>query len=682
MRTLRYEPLIKGVGFLPNPVVKYGIPDFADSASDPNVVGTVMHEDWWNEQFDRCMNGYWTGGIYIPGRYYYYLNFNQLLTIGRGYHYPEYVDLDLEFFDLFDFCKKEGKYKNDETAGGKGIISLKRRRAGVSHKAAQGIFGHGVRFNPGGYKAGVVAGLGDYADGFFSKFQENENRLPPEMQLKTLSKDMDKWVAGYEPRTSHGNFYKDGSFNTIFCRTAQINENVFKGEILNDCIFEEAGEFKRLDKCYGATKACFMAGMQLKGTPLIYGTGGNMKTSSKAFKAMLEDAEFMNLIPFDLMGQRMQIGFFIGSIDADGKLSEDCPNIKKKYADLEPEQILGCEDVERTEQVILQKREILKKATNKQPYYDYFQDNPLNRKEAFLNFSANPFDPEIIAGRLQELRDEIPKYRKVKLEWKKDADGILIFPRQVEVIPAKPEDEEHDCCLMHLHHGPLPNYKDLDVAGCDSYDLDRSATSKSLGGFEIMRRRDSDGGIIKKPIFIIRQRPKRKEIFYDNCLKACVLYNLRHNCLIDIANGLIFQYFLDNGGEKYLAPRPKAFESKDSEQMHKFGVKLTHMNKPQLIALNQSWVNDFAVNCDFPHILTEINEYDVESVDSDWDLADAHMFALLRDIDLKKAPRDEGKVEKVSAYDTPEWRLVNGVMTDVSGSGEQKSFEWERGFGH
>jgi hypothetical protein len=651
---------------------------------NPGCVGTVSHEDWWNEQIDRCLNGYTTGGVYIPGRYYYYLNFNQLLTVGRGYHYPDYVDLDLEFFNLVNFVKAEGQYKNDPTAGGKGIISLKRRRSGVSHKFAQGIFSYGVRFNPSGYAAGVVAGVKDYAEGFYQKFKENESRVPPELMLKNQSDD-DLWNAVYERRSTHGNWLKDGSMNKIYCRTAQANENVFKGAVLNDCGFEEAGEFKKLAECYSSTKACFMSGMQMIGSPFVWGTGGKMKSSSKAFKELLEDAEANDLIPFDIMGPRMQIGFFIGSTGADGKVVEDCPNIKKKYGHLQPEQILGCEDVQRASDVILQKRIQLSKAVNKKPYYEYFQDNPFNRKEAFLNFSANPFDPDILANRLNELTMSPKKYRKVKLEWKVDKDGVRVQPPEVEVIPAKDSDDESECCLMHTDPmcQPMPNHKNLDVAGCDSYDLDVSATSKSLGGFCITRRRHPrDGFIWKKPIFIIRMRPKRKEVFFDNCLKASVLYNLLQNVLIDVANPSIFIHFRQNSGNKYLAPRPKAFESPNSDQDHKQGVKITTYNKPQLIAMEQTWVNDYSHECDFPHVLGEISEYDSEQIDSDWDLADAHMLSLLRDVDLgRKAPMNNDDKPKADSGDMGMWQTVNGVMVEMRDDSEVEKTKLEPGMG-
>ena len=70
----KYTPLIKLKGFDPSPVAGK-IPIWADSRSNPDVIGTSNYEEFWEEQYDRCINGYRTGGLDISGRYYFYLNF-------------------------------------------------------------------------------------------------------------------------------------------------------------------------------------------------------------------------------------------------------------------------------------------------------------------------------------------------------------------------------------------------------------------------------------------------------------------------------------------------------------------------------------------------------------------------------------------------------------------------------
>lgn len=257
----KYEPLIKNRGFLPNPIAVNGIPDFADSKHFPKVDGTAAHADFWEEQIQRCVDGYYTGGVFIPGRYYYYLNFCYLQTVKRGYHHPDFVDLDLEFFQLVDYVK----------ANNKGIICIKPRRRGLSEKVTNGIIDYGMRFKPGGYVAGLAAGKDEYIETFLQRIKKANAYRPPELQMHYNVSNKEQYRAGYSIKNSDGVMVLSGSMNNLWARTMDTKPNVFKGELLEDCVFEEAGEFPILQKGFGATKACFAVGDKMVGTPFIFG---------------------------------------------------------------------------------------------------------------------------------------------------------------------------------------------------------------------------------------------------------------------------------------------------------------------------------------------------------------------------------------------------------------------------
>lgn len=641
---------------MPNPVPVKGIPDEANSKDFPKCYGTIAHEDYWQEQFRRCLEGYETGGVIIPGRYYYYLNFCQIHTVGRGYHFPDYTDLDLEFFRLVEIAKQEHK----------GIICDKRRRVGRSHVMAA-IFSYGIRFISGGYKAGVVSGLKDYAEGFYKKFKDDNSKKPPELHIHHLHDNMDEWQAGYVLQSTG---IKGGSHNMIFCRTANTNENVFKGEALDDCGFEEAGEFKNITKCYGATRSCFYHGMTMIGTPYLWGTGGAM-SSSAGFKDMLENAHDYNLIPFDIFGPRMLPPFYIGATNIKNDVEEVCPNIMEKYGHLSPEQILGCEDILAASEVILEKSSELKVAKNKQPYYDHLQTFPMNRREMFLNFSGNPFDPDALSQQAQEIAIQpYSKYKRYILKWETDKDGKPVSPRKVVRDIAPDHKEDWECVLML--EDAIAGYKDLDVAGIDSYDQDKSSTSKSLGGMCVIRRKDiKTNKNCRRPICIVRMRPRRKEEFYEACLMVAFYYNLKKNVLVDFEKAAVMRYFEENEGQKFLAERPRSFESKNSEQNHKYGMRFTTYSKPLSIGLLQSWVLDDIDECWFLIIIKELSDYNVGITgdDSDWDLADALMLALVRISDMghRKQPRHEAdEMGSRNIADLGNWQEVGGRMVDMN----------------
>lgn len=672
-----YVPKIKGRGFLPNPIARFGIPGFADSVSYPKVIGTSAHEDWWNEQIRYCVDGYTTGGTYIPGRYYFYLNFCKISTVGRGLHYPDFVDLDLDFFLLVEEAKRTYK----------GIIGLKKRRAGLSEKAAKGVLSHGLLFTPEKYLGGICSGLEDYTKDFTTKLKENNTNLPPEFYLHFLTDNEKEYVAGWEDKNSGDAM---GSSNTIKMATMFNNPNVLKGKALYDCVFEEAGEFKMLLKGYSATKAGFQVASKMIGTPFVYGTGGKIVSATKEFQEMWGDADHYFLLKFFVPGPRLYVGSFVGSHDVtshDDKnqvsVPDNCPNIFQmaNEQNLSYEQVLGCEDIDYALHDILTTRKFLAGSKNKELYYEHFQDFGLTEKEMFLKFSGNNFDPEAIADQRIKLASNthLP-YSRYILEYKKNETGqvtmpLTVIPRLISDSELTPELEQE---VIYIRDGCLPvkNFNNLFCAGGDSYDQDTSKTSKSLGAFVVLARRgnpfkNAKGELLshkRVPILLIRNRPKRKEIFYENCMKASILYNLLSATLFDASKAMVIQHYKDNGCKKYLAPRPKAFEAEDSTQTHDYGILLTNntRSKPQMISMIQTWTLDELDECVFEQIPEGLSEYDVQQKDSDWDEIDALGIGLIQDSAMGRKPVSQQQENLDDVYDLPEWELRHGILVDVT----------------
>lgn len=636
----QYSGIIKSRGFSPAPIADFGIPDFANSAANKNVIGTTAHEDWWNEQFNYCINGYTTGGIFIPGRYYYYLNFCTISSIGRGRHHPDFVDLDLEFFRLVDEAKRTYK----------GIIMPKARRIGASEKAVS-LLSHGMRFTHEEYRAGVCAGVEKYVESFYKKLKGDNSTKEPELMLHFLTQG-EEMKAGWVEQTTSG-WVEKGSKNLVLCRTMFSSGNVFKGELLNDCIFEEAGEFKKLIEGFGATQDCFAVGPKMVGFPLVFGTGGAMQTSSKDFAQMWSEAESYNLLKFDVLAPRLLKGYFVGSKNEKGIVEEHCPNVFEKYKDYHREQIRGIEDVEEATRVILNTRKQLSTLKNRKKYWDYVQNNPLVIGDVFLKFSGNNFDPEALAEQQMYL-DQLatPKYGRFVLSWKKNTDGSFVQPLAVDFTPAPIETPDELCVLVHEKGMPdvVKHYQNLVLQGVDSYDQDRSDTSKSLGSSIIGYRKGNPiNPACRIPIAIYCERPRRKEIFWDISLMMSVAWNTApHNTMIDAAKPGIIYHYKANGCRRYLAYRPLSFESDKSEQTHEFGVLFTTSSKslPQMISIAQSWVLDEIHECVFPIVIHHFTHYDTTVTDSDNDTADAWFCWLARDADMKRqATQETGEEE-------------------------------------
>lgn len=637
-------PYVKGKGFDPLPLVTNGIPDYADGSKNPKVIGIPEYETFWTEQLYRCINGYNTGGIFIPGRFYYYMNFNNMNTV-HGIITPDFCDMHLELCYIIEWCK----------ANGKNLIIGKKRRAGISEFTQKAVIDYGYRFNES-YQAGIAAGQKKYAEDFMTKWEDSEALLQSEFRINSLLNNPDEVVSGYELMENGKTTLKNNACK-IFVRTMHNNPNMFKGLFLNDVVAEESGEFENLCEFISATNDCLMDGDTQVGTFMIYGTGGNINKGSKDFKKVWENPNDYNAVKYLITGDRFKKPFY-GGATRFGKDVSVTPNLLKKY---KPYQIIGMEDTEAAMENIMAERDRLKKGELKK-YMEHLQNNPINEAEIFRKIFSNNFDIQKINAQQDEITVNKNKYSKWKLEWVTDEKGERVNPLRVKAIPAKDTDDEGDCILILDEYHPDKKYKNLYVGGIDPYDQDKGV-SKSLGAMCVMTRPNTFGIPFNMPVAVICTRPKRKEIFFDMCLKLSVYYDLVGNTLGDKAGSSgIIKWYENHNCMRYLAPRPKKFESMISEQSHEFWVSLTSYSRPLMVGAMQTSIHDYCQNIWFPELINQLGNFDEVEIGSDNDLADAYGIALMQSISVVAAPRDDNAKETEDPFSLGNW------ITDKNGN--------------
>jgi hypothetical protein len=90
---------------------------------------SYAYKEFWLREDHRCRNGLKLNDLYIPGAYYFYLNYYPILAkdekTGRKSRIcPRFTDVDLEYFTIIERARKEQK----------GVILAKPRRTGFSFK--------------------------------------------------------------------------------------------------------------------------------------------------------------------------------------------------------------------------------------------------------------------------------------------------------------------------------------------------------------------------------------------------------------------------------------------------------------------------------------------------------------------------------------------------------------------
>lgn len=670
--SLLNRPFIKSKHFNPAPVAKYGIPIYADSILNKKVVGTEAWRSWWEEQLYYIINGYETAGVFIPGRYYYYLNFFKTSSVkGGGSFYPMYIDFQYEYFLLVEEAKRCGK----------NIVMAKGRRKGASSMEVA-IADYGWRFIPD-YKVGVVAGKKEYTEDFVDKWIYLDSLIVPEFRTRKLSKTYDEVVAGWSEKDDVGSWSTYGTQNKFYFRTAFSDPEIFKGKFLNDAIFEEVGEFDNLIKTIQATEACLKDGNIQYGTAYYYGTGGNIATGSRGYEELWHDADKYNCLRYFIDGPKFFSPCFAGATGKEGKLIEDIPNLSiyKKH------ERVGMEDEVRAKEIIEEHKQFLLKGNRDlKKYFEYCKDNPVDIKEVFRKTASNNFPVDILNDQNYRIKSEDKRWSKFVLSYVLDEKGIIKFPHEVVAKPASNDVEETECVWILNSGHPQQGMRNLDVAGIDSYDQDLALSSNSLGAMVVLRQDHNLPDIDRMtPVCMIRCRPKRREKFYEMCLMTSIYYDLKYNTLVDVGKPAIIEYYKQKGCAMYLAKRPVKFESESSQQTHEYGMAITSHSKPLMMGLLQSYFYDYAERIWFDVLIDEALSYDEGSrySESDKDAVDALGIALIQlnaqshgvvnDRDLNKInpyafPEYEedmyGNMIPVKKVDVSRYQLPNNKLTD------------------
>lgn len=156
-------------------------------------VGSREYIEFWEEEERRCREGYTVGGLWIPGRYYGYLNFSIMSKVpdaiaikaynerkdGNGkvsiktaekiIEFPRFWEVQYEWFMFKHIAWNGGQFMGIESPGGKHIGCLKARGGGFSYMEAWDAV-YNYNFIPGS-KSYIFAGIEQYlnVDGTMNK---------------------------------------------------------------------------------------------------------------------------------------------------------------------------------------------------------------------------------------------------------------------------------------------------------------------------------------------------------------------------------------------------------------------------------------------------------------------------------------------------------------------------------
>ena len=373
--------------------------------------GTIEYRNWWKIQKGRILNGYKpAGGTWIPGNYYFYLNFGKIHGLPPGAKRktmisPIYRDQDHEYFQTVHKCKEDGQ----------GLICLKARRKGFSYMNVNILLHEWTCY--GHSENGLGAQKEEYVQDFRKKLMLSYSELPKYLQNKMLRDNEDIMMSGYKQK-ENGIWIEKGMKSMLHFRVMD-KPGAFRGTSLNYMVFEEAGEFLKLRRAYQANEECFREGAIQFGTPIIGGTANQINVDSDDFMEMFYNAEDYNLVPLFIPASKVYGGYF----DAD----------------------TGISDTKGAEEDIKRRAEAKKQGNVLENYYAFMQEMPLVPEDAFSKVGDSPFDLTKINEQIANINTNkaFQIVQRGKLEWPKAKGKYQFGGKPVWVRDDGTIDEEN-----------------------------------------------------------------------------------------------------------------------------------------------------------------------------------------------------------------------------------------------
>lgn len=463
----------------------------------PMVWGDGSFEDrWWIVQITRCKYGWMYeggpddphSGTWLNPIYYFYLNFVTVTIKPDGTPIetaPLYLDTDHEVFDLIYFnqyIKGTGCYANN-------IVIAKGRRKHWTFITHCGVM-----------LWDFVCGWGNVAIGYPQEdpymatgselFMNSYNALHDVWKADVLDPDT-KYKKGYGIKRKDETTGKETVFKRNFIMFSPMDKKFdrFRGQNLWRVLFDEAGVYRNLVQCYGATKDCCQEGTFRFGQILIGGTSDAIENKSTDYRKMYFEAYRYDAVTHFIPCYRC------APPDVDWENGISLADIAKPKYEARRARIKGDPEV----------------------YYKELQENPMNPKECFLppsksNYPAHKLDDqavwildnykdkEIVRGRLDFVGP--PKDQKVQFT-------------QDELGPWE----------VYRNGFPTPNVKKIHIMGVDDvYEEGDAPFSDSECSIVIYR--ELDHRVAESDLFVAvyLARPGRSK-FHIETMKAAIFWD-------------------------------------------------------------------------------------------------------------------------------------------------------------
>ena len=548
--------------------------------------GTTDYNTYWEQETDRCLNGYIApDGDYITGYHYFYLNYSPIMKLEevkytdrngnvrtrreRILDFPRFWDYDYYYYNAIEEAEDQGKH----------MSVIKSRQRGYSFKGASML----VR----NYE--LIPGSKNFAVASEQKFLIGDGLLTKAWQIMDFIDKNTAWakqrlvstrmerVAGYKVTDEFGKQTEQGYMSSISGITLKNDPERLRGTRGKLVLWEEGGKFPGLLDAWRIEQPSVETDDGVAfGLMVAYGTGGTEGASFTGLKELFYKPEAYNVLAFpniwDDNAEQTNCGFFVPSwsnlesFDKDGNyiyMDKDGNSLREKAI----------------ENLIEQRNKIKDGGASQQSIDRFISERPIKPREAVLELGKNIFPRKLLMDQLTRIRTNT-KLRNMKhivdLNW--DGNGQIIATEKksgdITEYPLKKGDKPHGSIVIWEYPIKDPPFG-LYIGGCDPYDHDDSFTN-SLGSVFIFKRVKAGEAWNDVIVAEYSGRPDTAEEYYENVRKLLVFYNAR--LLFENERKGIYPYFTNKHCDYLLADQPDKIISevfKDSKVQRRKGCHMT-----------------------------------------------------------------------------------------------------------
>lgn len=565
--------------------------------------GTTDYNKYWEQETDRCLNGYTApDGEGITGYNYFYLNYSPIMRLKeeeytdregnlrkrrqRILEFPSFWDYDYYYFCAIEQAELEGKH----------MAVLKCRQRGYSFKGGSMLVRNYM----------LIPGSKNFAIASEQKFLIGDGLLTKAWQIMDFLDKHTAWAkqrlvstrmertSGYKITDEFGKQTEQGYLSSITGITLKNDPERVRGTRAKLVLWEEGGKFPSLLDAWRIEQPSVETDDgKAFGLMIAFGTGGTEGASFEGLKELFYKPKSYNVLSFpniwDEGRENTECAFFVPAYSNLESFDDDGNQV---YMDKD-----GNSYKEKAIQNLIDQRNKVKDGGASQQSIDRFiSERPIRPAEAVLELGKNIFPRKLLIDQLTRIRAN-KKLQSMKhvvdLEW--DGNGQVEATEKpsgdITNYPLKNGDKPHGSVVIWeypVKDPPLGLY----IGGCDPYDHDDSFTN-SLGSTFIFKRVRAGEAWTDVIVAEYSGRPDTAEEYYENVRKLLTFYNAR--LLFENERKGIYPYFTNKHCDYLLADQPDKIISevfKDSKVQRRKGCHMTKQIRAYGEGLILEWLLD------------------------------------------------------------------------------------------